>query len=147
VFDGKTGKSVGEALTALEQRIAQGDWPVGKARKSDAATQHQPTRGRRGGSAEAVARSTHKVSVPISAAERRLILETAKPDDEIVEGLNKIDPREEVVSFTIAELVRLAIATSSNLTRLTNETDRNMWVRLSDRFHEVVGGILRSDRP
>jgi hypothetical protein len=87
------------------------------------------------------------VSVPITAAERRLILETAKLDDEIVERLEEIDPREEVVSFTIAELVRLAIATSGDPTRLSNETDRNKWVRLSDRFHEVVGRILRSDRP
>jgi thiamine biosynthesis lipoprotein ApbE len=94
-----------------------------------------------------MARSTHKVTVPISAAERRLILETARLDDEIAERLDEIDPREEVVSLTIAELVRLAIATAGNPTKLSNETDRNMWVRLSDRFHEVVGGILRSDRP
>jgi len=147
VFEGRTGKSVGEALTALQRRIAQGDWPVRKAKKSAAAAQRQPSRGRRGGAAGAVARSTHKVSVPISAAERRLILETAKLDDEIAERLDEIDPREEVVSLTIAELVRLAIATVGDPTRLSNETDRNMWVRLSDRFHEVVGGILRSDRP
>jgi hypothetical protein len=87
------------------------------------------------------------VSVPISAAERRLILETAKLDDEIAERLDEIDSREEVVRLTIAELVRLAIATSGDPTRLSNETDRNMWVRLSDRLHETVGGLLRSDRP
>ncbi len=147
VFDGKTGKSVGEALTALQRKIAEADWPVKREKKAGAAAQRHPSRGRRGGSAEAVARSTHKVSVPFSAAERRLILKTARLDDEIVERLDEIDPREEVVSLTIAELVRLAIATTRVPTRLSNETDRNMWLRLSDRFHEVVGGILRSDRP
>jgi hypothetical protein len=147
VFEGKTGKSIGEALTALQRRIAQGDWPVRKARKSAAAARHRPSQGRRGGSAGAVDRSTNEVSVPISAAERRLILETAKLDDEIAERLGEIDSREEVVSLTIAELVRLAIATSGDPARLSNETDRNMWVRLSDRLHEAVGGLLRSDRP
>ena len=146
-FEGKTGKSVGEALTALQRRIAQGDWPVKKARKSAAAAQRQPSRGRRGGAAGAMARSTHKVSIPISAAERRLILETAHLDDEIVKRLDEIDPREEVMSLTIAELVRLAIATAGDPTRLSAEADRNMWVRLSDRLHETVGGLLRSDRP
>ena len=146
VFEGKTGKSAGEALTALQRRIAQGDWPVKKATKS-AAAHRQPSQGRRGGAAGAVAQSAHKVNVPISAAECHLILETAKLDDEIVERLDEIDPREEVVSLTIAELVRLAIATSGDPTRLSYETDRNMWVRLSDRFHEVVSGILKSDRP
>jgi hypothetical protein len=58
-----------------------------------------------------------------------------------------MEPREEVVSITIAELVRLAIATAGEPTRLSDETDRKMWIRLSDRFHEVVGGIPRSDRP
>ena len=147
VFEGKTGKSVGEALTALQRVIAQGDWPVKKAKKSAAAAQRQPSRGRRGRAAEAFARSTHTVSVPFSAAERRLILETARLDDEIAQRLDEIDLREEVVSLTIGELVRMAIATTGDPTRLSNETDRNMWVRLSDRFHEVVGGILRSDRP
>ena len=132
-------------------RPATEDRPGGLARQESdevgCCTQRQPSQGRRGGAAGAVARSAHKVSVPISAAECRLILETAKLDDEIVERLDEIDPREEVVSLTIAELVRLAIATSGDPTRLSNETDRNMWVRLSDRFHEVVGGILRSDRP
>ena len=146
VFEGKTGKSVGEALTALQRGIAQGDWPVKRARKPTAAAQRQPSRGRRGGAAGAMARSTHKVSVPISAAERRLILETAKLDDEIAKRLDEIDPREEVMSLTTSELVRLAIATAGDPTRLSAEADRNMWVRLSDRFHEVVGGILRSDR-
>jgi thiamine biosynthesis lipoprotein ApbE len=82
-------------------------------------------------------------SVPFSAAERRLILETAKLDDEIAERLDGIDPQEEVVSLTISELVRLAIASAGDPARLSDETDRKMWVRLSDRFHEVVGGILR----
>jgi hypothetical protein len=94
-----------------------------------------------------MARSTHKVSVPISAAERRLLLETARLDDEIAERLDKIDPREEVMSLTIAELVRLAIATAGDPKRLNAEADRNMWARLSDRLHEVVGRILRSDCP
>jgi hypothetical protein len=147
VFEGKTGDSVGEALTALQRRIAQGDWPVKKARKSAAAAQRQPSRGRRGGEAGAMARSTHKVSVPISAAERRLLLETARLDDEIAERLDKIDPREEVMSLTISELVRLAIASAGDPKRLSAEADRNMWARLSDRLHEVVGGILRSDCP
>src|SRR4051812_15884701 len=66
-FEGKTGKSVGEALTALQRVIAQGDWPVKKAKKSAAAAQRQTSRGRRGRAAEALARSTHKVSVSISA--------------------------------------------------------------------------------
>jgi hypothetical protein len=147
VFEDKTGKSVGEALTALQRRIAQGDWPVKRARKSAAAAQRQPSRGRRGEAAGAMARSTHTVSVPISAAERRLILETAHLDDEIAERLDGIDPREEVVSFTISELVRLAIATAGDPNRLSAETERNMWVRLSDRLHQVVGGLLKSDRP
>jgi hypothetical protein len=94
-----------------------------------------------------MARSIHKVSVPISVAERRLILKTAKLDDEIAERLDGIDPREEVVSLTIAELVRLAIATAGDPTRLSAGADRKMWVRLSDRLHETVGGLLRSDRP
>src|SRR3954471_11024046 len=54
VFEGKTGKSVGEALTALQQRIAQGDWPVKKARKPTAAAQRPPSRGRGGGAAGAM---------------------------------------------------------------------------------------------
>ncbi len=95
----------------------------------------------------ALTRSTHRVSVPFSAAERRLILETARLDDEIAKRLEGIDPREEIVSLTIAELVRLAIATAGDLTRLTAEADRTMWVRLSDRLHEAVGDLLRSDRP
>ena len=146
VFEGKTGKTVGEALTALQEWIAQADWPVQRARKPKAAAQRQPSRGRGGGAAGAMARGTHKVSVPISAAERRLILKTAKLDDEIAERLDGIDPREEVVSLTIAELVRLAIATAGDPTKLSTEADRNMWVRLSDRLHETVGGLLRSDR-
>jgi hypothetical protein len=145
-FEGKTGKSVGEALTALQRRFAQGDWPVKTARKPTAAAQRQPSRGRRGDSEGAMARSTHKVSVPFSAAERRLILKMAKLDDEIARRLDETDPREEVVSLTTSELVRLAIATAGDPTRLSAEADRNMWVRLSDRFHEVIGGILRSDR-
>jgi thiamine biosynthesis lipoprotein ApbE len=70
----------------------------------------------------------------------------AKLDDEIARRLDETDPREEVVSLTTSELVRLAIATAGEPTRLSAEADRNMWVRLSDRFHEVIGGILRSDR-
>jgi hypothetical protein len=147
VFEGKTGKSVGEALTALQQRIAQGDWPVKKARKPTAAAQRPPSRGRGGGAAGAMARSTHRVSVPFSAAERRLILETARLDDEIAKRLEGVDPREEVVSLTISELVRRAIATAGDPARLSAEADRNMWVRLSDRLHEAVGGLLRSDCP
>ena len=145
-FEGKTGKSVGEALTALQRVIAQGDWPVKTARKPTAAAQRQPSRGRRGDSKGAMARSTHKVSVSFSAAERRLILKMAKLDDEIARRLDETDPREEVVSLTTSELVRLAIATAGDPTGSTAEADRNMWVRLSDRFHEVIGGILRSDR-
>jgi hypothetical protein len=144
VFEDKTGKSVGEALTALQRRIAQGNWPVKKASKPSAG-QRRPSRGRRGGAAAATARSTYKVSVPFSASERRLILETAHLDDEIAKRLDGIDPREEVMSLTISELVRLAIASAGDPARLSDETDRNMWVRLSDRLHEVVGGILRSE--
>ena len=147
VFEGKTGKSVSEALSALQRRIAEADWPVKKARKSATAGQRPPSQGRRGRAAEATARSTYKVSVPFSAAERRLILKTAKLDDEIAERLDGIDPQEEVVSLTTSELVRLAIATVGNPTKLSDETDRKMWVGLSDRFHAVIGGILRSDRP
>jgi hypothetical protein len=44
-------------------------------------------------------------------------------------------------------LVRLAIATAGDPARLSAEADRNMWVRLSDRLHEAVGGLLRSDCP
>src|SRR3954463_4106875 len=146
VFEGKGDKSVGEALTALQRRIAQADRPVKKARKSAAAAQRQPSRGRGGGAAGAMARSAHKVSIPISAAEHRLILETAQLDDEIAKQLDEIDPREEVMSLTTSELVRLAIATAGDPGRLSAEADRNMWVRLSDRLHEVIGGILRSDR-
>jgi hypothetical protein len=146
-FEGKTGKSVGEALTALQRRIAQGDWPVKTARKPTAAAQRQPSRGRRGDSEGAMARSTHKVSVPFSAAERRLILKMAKLDDEIARRLDETDPREEVVSLTTSELVRLAIATAGDPARLSAEADRNMWVRLSDRLHEAVGGLLGSDCP
>ena len=51
------------------------------------------------------------------------------------------------MSLTISELVRLAIATAGDPARLSAEADRNMWVRLSDRLHEAVGGLLRSDRP
>jgi hypothetical protein len=65
VFEDKTGKSVGEALTALQKRIAQADWPVKKARKSAAAAQRQSSLGRRGRAAGATARSTYKVSVPV----------------------------------------------------------------------------------
>jgi hypothetical protein len=147
VFEGKTGKSVGEALTAVQQKFAQGDLPVKKARNSVSVARRLESQGRGGGAAGAMARSTHKVSVPISAAERRLILESAKLDDEIAERLDGIDPGEEVVSLTIAELVRLAIATAGDPARLRAEADRNMWVRLSDRLHETVGGLLRSDRP
>jgi hypothetical protein len=147
VFEGKPGKSVGEAFTALQEWIAQADWPVQRARKPTAAARRQPSRGRGGGAAGAMARSTHKVSVSISDAERRLILETAKLDDEIAERLDGIDPREEVVSLALAELVRLAIATVGDPTRLSAEADRNMWVRLSVRLHETVRGLLRSDRP
>ena len=39
VFEGKGDKSVGQALTALQRRIAEADWPVRKARKSAAAAQ------------------------------------------------------------------------------------------------------------
>src|SRR4051794_26663026 len=147
VFEGKGDKSVGEALTALQRRIAQADWPVKRARKSAAAAQRQPSRGRGGGAAGAMARSAHVVSIPISAAERRLILKTARLDDEIAKRLDEIDPREEVMSLTISELVRLAIATAGDPARLSAEADRNMWVRLSDRLHEAVGGLLRSDCP
>jgi hypothetical protein len=147
VFEGKGDKSVGEALTALQRRIAQADWPFKKARKSAAAAQRQPSRGRGGGAAGAMARSAHKVSIPISAAERRLILETAHLEDEIAKRLDEIDPREEVMSLTISELVRLAIATAGDPARLSAEADRNMWVRLSDRLHMAVGGLLRSDCP
>jgi hypothetical protein len=147
VFEGKGDKSVGEALTALQRRIAQADWPVKKARKSAAAAQRQPSRGRGGGAAGAMARSAHKVSIPISAAERRLILETAQLDDEIAKRLDEIDPREEVMSLTISELVRLAIATAGDPARLGAEADRNMWVRLSDRLHVAVGGLLKPDCP
>ena len=93
-----------------------------------------------------MARSAHVVNIPISAAERRLILATAHLDDEIARRLDETDPREEVMSLTISELVRLAIATAGDPARLSAEADRNMWVRLSDRLHEVIGGILRSDR-
>src|SRR4051812_8731527 len=48
VFEGKGGQSVGEALTALQRRIAQADRPVKKATKSAAAAQRQPSRGRGG---------------------------------------------------------------------------------------------------
>jgi hypothetical protein len=147
VFEGKTGKTVGEALTALQAWIAQADWPVRRTRKPKAAARRQPSRGRGGGAAGVMARSTHTVSVPFSAAERRLVLRTAKLDDEVAGRLDGIDPREEVVSLTIAELVRLAIATAGDPTRLSAEADRKMWVRLSDRLHEAVGGLLRSDRP
>jgi hypothetical protein len=147
VFEGEGDKSVGEALTALQRRIAQADWPDKKARKSAAAAQRQPSRGRGGGAAGAMARSGHEVSIPISAAERRLILETAQLDDEIARRLDEIDPREEVMSLTISELVRLAIATAGDPARLSAEADRNMWVRLSDRLHVAVGGLLRSDCP
>jgi hypothetical protein len=146
VFEGKARKSLGEALTALEQGIAEADRTIQRARKPAAAAQSSPSPGRGGGAAGALAQATHKLSVPLSAAERRLILETANLDDEIAKRLDGIDPREEVVNLTIGELVRLAIATVGNPTRLTAETDRKMWVRLSDRFHEVVGEILRSDR-
>jgi hypothetical protein len=44
-FEGKAGKSVGEALTALQRVIAQADWPDKKATNS-AAAQRQPSRGR-----------------------------------------------------------------------------------------------------
>jgi len=147
VFEVKGDKSVGEALTALQRRIAQADWPVKEAMKSAAAARRQPSRGRGGGAAGAMARSTHMVSVPISAAERRLLLGAAHLDDEIVKRLEEIDPREEVMSLTISELVRLAIASAGDPARLSAEADRNMWVRLSDRLHEAVGGLLRSDRP
>src|SRR3954462_2237625 len=80
VFEGKGDRSVGEALTALQRGIAQADWPVKEARKSAAAAQRHPSRGRGGGAAGAMARSAHVVSIPISAAERRLILETAQLD-------------------------------------------------------------------
>ena len=132
-------------------RPATGDRPGGLARQEGEEAGcccTTPTiRGRRGGAAGAMARSTHKVSVPISAAERRLILETAKLDDEIARRLDEIDPREEVVSLTISELVRLAIATAGDPTRLSAEADRNMWVRLSDRLHEAVGGITEVRSP
>jgi hypothetical protein len=146
-FEGKTGKSVGEALIALQRRIAQGNWPVKKARNLEPATQPQPSRRRRGGAEGAMVRSPKKVSVPISAAERRLILRAAMLDDEIAKQLDRIDPREKVVSLTISELVRLAIASAGAPAKLKTETDRNMWVQLSDRLHEVVGELLRSDRP
>ncbi len=144
-FEGTTGKSVGEALTALQRVIAQGDWPVKTARKPTAAAQRQPSRGRRGDSEGAMARSTHKVSVSISAAERRLILEAAHLDDEIARRLDETDPQEEVMSLTTSELVRLAIATAGDPAGLSAEADRKMWVRLSDRLHEAVGGLLGSD--
>jgi hypothetical protein len=75
-----------------------------------------------------------------------LILETAHLDDEITDRLEKIDPREALVSLTIAELVRLAIATAGDPNRLTDASDRTMWVQLSDRLHEAVGDCLGSDR-
>src|SRR3954451_16710003 len=40
--------------------------------------------------------------------------------------------QEEVMSLTISELVRLAIATAGDPARLSAEADRNIWVRLSD---------------
>ncbi|MHC5539996.1 DUF6930 domain-containing protein [Singulisphaera rosea] len=147
VFEGKTGKTVGEALTTLQEWIAQAKWPVQRAKNTKAAARRQPSRGRGGEATGAMARGIHTVSVPFSAAERRLILKTAKLDDEIAERLDGIDPREEVVDLTTAELVRLAIATAGDPTRLNAEADRNMWIRLSDRFHEAVGGLLRSDLP
>ncbi len=49
VFEGKTGKTVGEALTALQKWIAQADWPVQRAWKPTAAARRQPSRGRGGG--------------------------------------------------------------------------------------------------
>jgi hypothetical protein len=145
VFESQAGKSVDKALTTLEQRIAQADLTAQTVRKS-AATPRPKSRGGRDKAAGATARSTHKVSVPIPAAERRLILETAHLDDEIADRLGGIDPREDLVSFTIDELVRLAIATAGDPNRLADESDRNMWVRLSDRLHEAVGDCLRSDR-
>ena len=51
------------------------------------------------------------------------------------------------MSLTISELVRLAIGSARDPARLSAEADRNMWVRLSDRLHAAVGGLLRSDRP
>jgi thiamine biosynthesis lipoprotein ApbE len=146
VFESQAGKSVGKALTALEERIAQAALPVEMV-KPKAATQRPKSRDRGGRAVGATARSTYKVSVPFSAAERRLILKTAKLDDEIAERLDGVDPQEEVGSLTTSELVRLAIATVGNPTKLSDQTDRKMWVGLSDRFHEVIGGILRLDRP
>ena len=94
VFEGKTGKSMCEALTALQRRIAQGIGPSGKrgSRLLLHNTNHPEA-------VEADRRGPwpkHKQSEcpPTSAAERRLILGTAR-DDEIAERLDKIDPREE----------------------------------------------------
>ncbi len=58
-----------------------------------------------------------------------------------------IDPREKFVGLTITELVRLAIATAGQPTRLTAWADRPMWGRLSDRLHEAVAGCLRPESP
>jgi hypothetical protein len=145
VFESQAGKSVGQTLTTLERRVARADLPVQTVRKS-AAPRRPKSRGRRGKAAGATARSTRKVGVPISAAERRLILAAAHLDDEIADRLEKIDPREDLVSLTIDELVRLAIATAGDPNRLADEPDRNLWVRLSDRLHEAVGDCLRSGR-
>ncbi len=87
------------------------------------------------------------MTIPLSAAERRLILETSDMDGEIAERLDGIDPREEVVGLTITEVVRLAIATAGQPTRLTTWADRQTWGRLSDRLHEAVAGCLRPESP
>ena len=145
VFEDITDKSLGEALTALQRQISHAEWPVKKARKSAGAAQRRPSQSRRGGAAGRLPRNTHKVSVPISAAERRLLLETARLDDEIAERLKRIEPWEEVVSLTTSELVRLAIASAGDPKRLSAKAERTMWVRLSDRLHEAVGGLLRSE--
>ena len=75
VFEGKTGKSAGEALTACNGGSPRA---IGPSRKQRSRCAHrQPSQGRRGGG-RGQWPNAHKVNVPISAAECHLILETAK---------------------------------------------------------------------
>jgi hypothetical protein len=129
------------ARTGAEPRVQ--DRPAERVRRSEAAGRRSTSGGRSGMSAGAPTEAAHEVIVPLSAAERRLILEATDLDDEIAERLGGIDPREENVRLTISELVQLAIATAGGPTRPMSRADRKRLDRLSDRIHGVVANCRR----
>jgi len=134
------------ARVRAEQRVEE--MASGEGSWTDVAAQHPPSHGRSGGLAAGSSTETaHGVIIPLSASERRLILEATDLERAVAERLRELDGQGGGVRLTISQLVKLAIATSGVPTRPTSKMDRKKLDRLSGRIHDVVASCLMAERP